>query len=81
MHLYNAWQAGDAAKARLSGHPAAVDFLFALPDYPGGFLLRGCVLRDGGYDCRFEGAAEALVMRVEGGASARWRVTAVSLRS
>ena len=80
-HLYEAWRTGDRNKAALSGQPAAVNFLFSLPDYPGGFALTGCTFRDAGYDCRFEGAADAVVMRVQGGASAGWRVTAGSLRS
>lgn len=80
-HLYAAWRSGDRDKAALSGAPAAVNFLFALPDYPGGFVLTGCTFRDTGYDCRFEGAADAVVMRVQGGASAGWRVTSGSLRS
>jgi hypothetical protein len=65
----------------LSGRPAAVNALFSLPEYPGGFRFDGCSFRDAGYDCRFEGAAEALVTRVEGGASGGWRVATVSLRS
>ena len=80
-HLYNAWRAGDREKAALSGQPGAVSYLFSLPEYPGGFTLQGCSYRDAGYDCRFEGAAEALLMRVEGRASAGWRVVAVSLRA
>jgi hypothetical protein len=80
-HLYRAWRAGDRDRTALSGRPAAVNALFSLPEYPGGFRFDGCSFRDAGYDCRFEGAAEALVMRVEGGASGGWRVATVSLRS
>jgi hypothetical protein len=75
QHLLRAWQAHDRAAALQVASPQAVDAVFIRS--PGSLrnpALTGCANRDGGYDCTYSAGLTWLRFRVEGGASAGYRV-------
>lgn len=78
-HLYRAWRAGDRQGALRFASATAVNAMFAVPR---GIALTfsGCKYRDFGYDCRYTGD-QVIIMRVNGGASAGYGVTAVTVRT
>ncbi len=75
QHLLRAWQAHDRAAALQGASRQAVDAVFARS--PGSLrnpALSGCSNRAGGYDCAYSAGLTWLRFRVEGGASAGYRV-------
>ncbi len=78
--LFQAWQAGDQQRARQAATPGAVRTLFAFPATPKlGFA--GCRFASLGYDCFYTSTDVGLWyldMRVQGGASAGYRVVSVN---
>jgi hypothetical protein len=79
-HLFDAWQAGDRQLALGAASPSAVRALFAIPPTPTP-RFGGCRSRDLGFDCVY-GYPDAdgiffIDMRVEGGASAGYRVVSI----
>jgi hypothetical protein len=75
QHLLRAWQAHDRAAALQGASRPAVDAVFARS--PGSLrnpALSGCSNRAGGYDCAYSAGLTWLRFRVEGGASAGYRV-------
>ncbi len=75
--LYEAWKAGDRAKALKSASQAAVNRLFAQPWTSSDLQFMGCNNRDAGFDCFYYYEGGGLNLRVEGGASAGYRVESV----
>ena len=79
-HLYQAWRDGDRRRARQFASAAAVDAMFAISPSRG-LRFSHCSFRLAGYDCVYAftspGESPDAVMRVEGGASAGWRVVSV----
>jgi hypothetical protein len=80
-HLFDAWQARDRQRALQAGSPAAVRTLFAFAPTQK-LRFTGCRFLSHGYDCVY--FAEWSVglyyidMRVEGGASAGYRVVSIN---
>jgi hypothetical protein len=75
QHLLRAWQARDRAAALQGASPQAVDAVFARS--PGSLrnpAFTGCPNRAGAYDCAYSAGLTSLRFRVEGGASAGYRV-------
>jgi hypothetical protein len=75
QRLLRAWQAHDRAAALQVASRQAVDAVFARS--PGSLrnpALSGCPNRDGAYDCTYSAGLTWLRLRVEGGASAGYRV-------
>ncbi len=73
-HLYDAWHAGNRSDAVKSASPEAVDYLFAhsIPRDP--LTPSECELLPEAYGCHWAGERSRLMMFVEGGASAGYRV-------
>lgn len=78
-HLYDAWQAGSRPKALEVAAPSVVDDLFSYPVPPDTLTPGECELVEVGFGCRWAGERSRLVMIVEGGASAGYRVVWASL--
>jgi len=80
-HLFDAWQAHDRQRALQAASPSAVRALLAISPTPRP-RFTGCRYRSFGYDCHYwhpdAGGVSAIDMRVEGGASAGYRVVAIS---
>jgi hypothetical protein len=78
--LFQAWQAGDQPRARQAATPSTVRTLFAFTPTPKlGFA--GCRFSSHGYDCFYTSTDVGLWyldMRVEGGASAGYRVVSIN---
>src|SRR6266542_2449796 len=75
QRLLRAWQAQHRAAALQLASGQAVDAVFARP--PRSLrnpTLTGCFNRAGGYDCAYSAGLTWLRMRIEGGASAGYRV-------
>ena len=78
-HLYDAWLAGSRPRALEAAAELVVDDLFSYP-VPQDTLTPGeCELVEVGYGCHWAGERSRLVMIVEGGASAGYRVVWASL--
>jgi len=78
--LFQAWQAGDQQRARQAATPSAVRTLFAFTPTPK-LRFAGCRFSRSGYDCFYTSTDVGLWyldMRVEGGASAGYRVVSVN---
>jgi hypothetical protein len=75
--LVAAWLADDRPLALRRASTDVVDALFRLARTPAP-AFTGCQYRDGGFDCTYHGAS-AFVLRVTGGASAGYRVTAIRI--
>ncbi len=78
-HLFDAWQAGDRQRALQAATPTAVRTLFAFAPTQG-LRFTGCRFLSLGYDCGYLSADVGLYyidMRVQGGASAGYRVVAI----
>ena len=78
--VFNAWQAGDQQRALQAATPSAVRTLFAFTPTPE-LRFTGCRFSRLGYDCFYSSTDVGLWyldMRVEGGASAGYRVVAVN---
>jgi predicted lipid-binding transport protein (Tim44 family) len=78
--LFKAWQAGDRPRARQAATPSAVRTLFAFTPTPE-LRFTSCRSSSLGYDCFYTSTDVGLWyldMRVEGGASAGYRVVAVN---
>lgn len=75
--LYSAWKAHSRAAARKVASPAAVNKLFKTRWSGPGMKFMGCENRAGGYDCSYYYEGGALIMRVEGGASAGYHVESI----
>jgi hypothetical protein len=79
-HLFDAWQAGDRGLALQAASSGAVRALFAIEPSPRP-RFGGCHFRSLGFDCTYGYAHDNgiwyLTMRVEGGASAGYRVVSV----
>ena len=73
--LVAAWLAGDRTLALHRAPADVVDALFRLARTPAP-VFTGCQYRDGGFDCAYH-SAQSFVLRVTGGASAGYRVTAI----
>jgi hypothetical protein len=76
--LVAAWLAGDRPLALRRSPAHVVDTLFGMTRTPTP-VLRDCQYRDVGYDCTYTGA-HTFVLRVDGGASAGYRVTAIRIQ-
>ena len=77
--VFQAWQARDQQRALQAATPAAVRTLFAFAPTPG-LRFTGCRFLSLGYDCGYLSADVGLYyldMRVEGGASAGYRVVSI----
>jgi hypothetical protein len=79
-HLFDAWQAGDRRRALQAASPTAVRALLAIPPSPRP-RFTGCRSRSLGYDCVYSypnaDGVFFIDMRVEGGASAGYRVVSI----
>jgi hypothetical protein len=78
--LFQAWQAGDRPRARQAATLSAVRTLFAFTPTPE-LRFSSCRLSSLGYDCFYTSTGVGLWyldMRVEGGASAGYRVVSVN---
>jgi hypothetical protein len=78
--LFQAWQAGDQQHARQAATPSAVRTLFAFTPTPE-LRFTSCRFSSLGYDCFYTSTDVGLWyldMRVEGGASAGYRVVSVN---
>jgi hypothetical protein len=80
--VFDAWQAGSQRRALQAATPAAVRTLFAFaPTQAKDLRFTGCRLLSGGYDCGYFAEWSVglyyLDMRVEGGASAGYRVVSI----
>jgi hypothetical protein len=78
--LFRAWQAGDRPRARQAAAPSAVRTLFAFTPTPE-LRFTSCRFSSLGYDCFYTSTDVDLWyldMRVEGGASAGYRVVSVN---
>jgi hypothetical protein len=79
-HLFDAWQAGDRQRALQAASPAAVRTLLAIAPSPQP-RFSGCRSRSFGFDCVYAypdaNGVFFIDMRVEGGASAGYRVVAI----
>jgi hypothetical protein len=78
--LFQAWQAGDRQRARQAATPSAVRTLFAFAP-TAGLRFADCRYSSLGYDCFYSSTDVGLWyldMRVEGGASAGYRVVSVN---
>jgi hypothetical protein len=78
--LFRAWQAGDRQGARQAATPSAVRTLFAFTPTQG-LRFTGCRYSSLGYDCFYTSTDVGLwylAMRVEGGASAGYRVVSAN---
>jgi predicted lipid-binding transport protein (Tim44 family) len=78
--LFQAWQAGDQPRARQAATPSAVRTLFAFTPTPE-LRFTSCRFSSLGYDCFYTSTDVGLWyldMRVEGGASAGYRVVSVN---
>jgi hypothetical protein len=73
--LVAAWLAGDRPLALRRASADVVDALFRLARTPAP-AFAGCQYREGGFDCTYHGA-QPFVLRVTGGASAGYGVTAI----
>jgi hypothetical protein len=73
--LVAAWLAGDRPLALRRAPAQVVDTLFRLARTPAP-TFTGCQYRDVGFDCTYTGA-QSFVLRVTGGASAGYSVTAI----
>jgi hypothetical protein len=78
--LFQAWQAGDQPRAHQAATPSAVRTLFAFAPTPK-LRFTSCRFSSHGYDCFYTSTDVGLWyldMRVEGGASAGYRVVSVN---
>jgi hypothetical protein len=78
--VFQAWRAHDRQRALGAATPTAVRTLFAFAPTPG-LEFTDCRSRGTGYDCFYSAAGEGLYyidMRVEGGASAGYRVVSIN---
>jgi hypothetical protein len=79
-YLFDAWQAGDRQRALQVASPATVHALLAIGPTPRP-RFSGCRSRDLGFQCVYSypdaNGVLAIDMRVEGGASAGYRVVAI----
>jgi hypothetical protein len=79
-HLFDAWQAGDRELALQAASASAVRALFAIEPTPRPHFS-GCRSVNLGFDCQYgyshDNGIWYLIMRVEGGASAGYRVASV----
>ena len=81
--LFQAWQAGDQPRARQAATPSAVRTLFAFTPTPK-LRFTSCRFSSHGYDCFYSSTDVGLWyldMRVEGGASAGYRVVSVNAQT
>ncbi len=78
-HLYGAWLTGNRSEALRVADPPAVDDLFSYPVPQDPLTPSECELMEVGYGCHWAGEQSVLYMVVEGGASAGYYVTWVSL--
>ena len=77
--LYDAWRADDTAQALEVAAQAVVDDLFSYPVPQDTLTSIGCEPVEVGFACRWAGEQSRLVMIVEGGASAGYRVVWASV--
>jgi hypothetical protein len=79
-HLYDAWRDGDRRDATKFASAEAVDAMFAV-ERSRGLKFSHCSFRLAGFDCVYvftqPSESPDAIMRVEGGASAGWRVVSV----
>ena len=78
-HLYDAWRAGSRPEALEAAAPLVVDDLFSYPVPQDSLTPSECELAEVGYGCQWVGERSRLLMMVEGGASAGYRVLWASL--
>lgn len=77
QRLYGAWKAHSRSAARKVASTAAVNKLFQKRWSKPGMKFMGCENRAGGFDCSYYYEGGALLMRVEGGASAGYHVESI----
>jgi hypothetical protein len=80
-HLYNAWMANDKATALLAATKSAVDALFAMKWKAGTYFFGGCTQPTAPSECDYNWAAGIIAMKIDGNATAGFRVIAVSTGS
>lgn len=77
-HLFEAWKAGDKAKALKFAEQGAVDDVFSRPYTGPDPEFMGCDHEVDHYFCRFRYEGGSTTYRVDGGVSAGYRVTEVT---
>jgi hypothetical protein len=77
-HLYAAWQARDTAKALLGASASAVTTLFAHTWTSGTYFFGGCTMPTAPSECDYNWSGGIVAMKIDGSASAGFRVTSVS---
>ena len=77
VHLFQAWKRGDRRDAARFSSSSAVDSLFAHPYAEPEPAFDGCAAEADHHNCTYRAGNYTLLFRVEGGASAGYRVERV----
>lgn len=80
-HLYNAWKAGDKPTALLAASDSAVTTLFATKWKASTYFFGGCTEPTAPSECDYNWSGGVIAMKIDGTATAGFRVIKVSMGS